>query len=798
MSKSVRNLALWAAALPGLLLAQEGEYPPGTFQLTPRLDLGLAPVAVVVPEEFSGLVPEDLSVNLPPGFSAKVYAAPGLRGPRFMAWSPDGVLHVANMKAGAATEFGAAPDRKSGQIVALPDRNRDGVADTALVVAEGFWWANSLAFHDGDLYVADTHQVVRCRDGDGDGVYEERQKVADLPRAAEGEREHHVTRTLVFDKQAGQFYVSVGSTCDLCRETDPERAAILQFNADGSGRRVFARGMRNAVGLAIHPVTHQLWAVNNGHDRQGSSLPPEWIDIIREGGFYGWPLAYGYQVWVDFGIREYQKAIFPLTHQDTLDVRSMQRPVALAGAHLAPMAIHFYTQDGFPPAYRGAAFVAFRGGHSSDEPGYKVMALFAGPEGNGAQLADFLTGFEQTSGQVWGKPVGLSSDPQGNLYVGSDWINHLILKITPGLLQGAWEHQLPDSAFVGQPLQVRATVRVLRADLAGEAPVVVADLSALGGPEALRLLDAGGGEYRLETTLPLNGPAGLKRISVTITQQTAADQLITRLTHRVAVLPGEDLVVAGEGLGPGWQAEGGGGAELRLAASQVYAGNSAVAVQAVATNALRGWNADFQPPAPMDPIGYRALRFAVQVGEAVAPERGPLFSVALRPGKTINLLKEGLVEVGRPGWQVVEIPLERFELKGPFEAIRFAGNLEGAFYLDELRLVVARQPPPTAVAEEHLGVEPQALVLHQNHPNPFNSETAIRFELPQRGEIELAVYNLGGQRVATLATGTWEAGSHLVRWGGRDAQGRSLASGVYLCQLKGESRTQVRKLLLLR
>lgn len=348
--------------------AQPAEYPPGTLQLTPRRDLGLAPVEVVVPDKFRGLVPEGMTLNLPPGFSAKVYAASGLRGPRLMAWSPEGVLHVANMKAGEATEFGAAPDRSSGQIVALPDRDRDGVADTALVVADGLWWANSLAFHQGGLYVADTDQVLRFSDQDGDGRYEGRQRVAGLPREAD-RREHHVTRTLVFDETTGKFYVSVGSTCDLCRETDPERAAILEFNGDGSGRKVFARGLHNAVGLAIHPVTNQLWAVNNGHDRQGASLPPEWIDIVRDGGFYGWPLAYGYQVWVDFGIREYQDAIFPLTRQDTLDVESMRPPVALAGAHLAPMAIHFYTQDAFPPEYRHAAFVAFRGGHSSDEPG---------------------------------------------------------------------------------------------------------------------------------------------------------------------------------------------------------------------------------------------------------------------------------------------------------------------------------------------------------------------------------------------------------------------------------------------
>lgn len=797
MHVPIKWVIIFLLALPPGLYAQE-DYPPGTFQMTPRLDLGLEPVPVEVPEKFRELVPEGLEVNLPPGFSVKVFAATGLRGPRLMAWSPSGVLHVANMKAGKASEFGPDPSRMGGQILALPDNNRDGVADTALVVADKLWWANSLAFYQGDMYVADTDQVIRFRDGDGDGVYEQREQVVALPRAAEGEREHHVTRTMLFDALNDKFYVSVGSTCDLCREEDPERAAILQFNADGSGRRVFARGLRNGVGLALHPVTNQLWATNNGHDREGRSLPPEWIDIIRDGGFYGWPLAYGYQVYVDFSISQYKDAILPLTLQDSLDVQHMQRPAALVGAHLAPMAIHFYTQERFPPQYHHAAFVAFRGGQSSAEAGFKVGVLFAEPDGRGAQVADFMTGFQRADGEVWGKPVGITSDPQGNLYASSDWITNVILKVTPGVLQGKWEHQLPDSAFVGEQLRVRATVRLVQTDPEGEAPVVTADLSALGGPAVLPLQAAEGGEYRLEVSLSLEVAPGLKRVTINIAQQTAADRLMTRLVHQIAVLPGEDLIVAGDGLGAGWQAAGAGGAELSFGAPQVFSGSSAIAVQAKAESALRGWNVDFQPPLPLETAGYKTVRFAFNPGEATLPSRGEIFSVALRPGKTVNLFKEGLVEMGRPAWQIVEIPVERFELKGPFEAIRFAGNLEGAFNLDEVRLVAASQRLSTAVLEERLEARPGGVALQQNFPNPFNGETVFRFELPQRREVELAVYNLSGQRVATLAAGAREAGVFQVHWDGRDEKGRQLASGVYLYRLQVGEWVEMRKLVLLR
>ncbi|MBI2501660.1 MAG: PQQ-dependent sugar dehydrogenase [Candidatus Latescibacteria bacterium] len=778
--------------------AQEEDYPPGTFQLTPQVDLGLESVAVEVPEQFEKLLPSGLEVKLPSGFSAQVYAAAGLRGPRFMAWSPDGVLHVANMKAGDAGQFDPASDHSSGQIVALPDRDRDGVADTALVVADGLWWAHSLGFYQGAMYVADTDKLLRFRDGDGDGIYEERQQVAPLPRAREGEREHHITRTLLIDQRTGKFYVAVGSTCDLCREVDPERAAILEMNADGSGRRVFARGLRNAVGLALHPQTGQLWADHNGHDREGRSLPPEWISIIREEGFYGWPLAYGYQVYTDFSVPEYQRALFPLTHQDTLEVQSMRRPVALWEAHLAPMAIHFYTGDSFPPEYKNAALVAFRGGSNAAVPGFKVGALFVNPDGTQARRADFLTGFKGADGQVWGAPVGLAEDGTGNLYVGSDWYNHFILKVRPGKLQGQWEHSLPDSAFAGDSFRVRATVRLTRTDPQGERPVVVADLSSLGGPEALPLEAEDELTYHLDFALPLPAVPGRRRFGVRVSQQLPGDLLQIRLSHELVILPGEDLQVMGEGLGEGWQVLGNGGAVADFGGAQVYAGKTALGAQVKAENALRGWNVDLLPGTPMEITGYGALRFAFHPGSAQLPERGEVFSVALRPGKTLNLLKEKLVDMALRQWQVVEIPLERFELKSPVEAIRFAGNLEGTFYLDQIQLVASAVRPPTAVGEERQAVLPAGVTLAPNFPNPFNAQTVIPFELPAAGPVELAIYDLAGQQVAVLASGAREAGGYRVYWDGRDQQGHPLASGVYLYRLRAGQKSESRKLVLLR
>ena len=421
---------IWLALIFGLIgsTTRADEYPAGT--LVPEVDLGLQSVAVKVPERFRDAVPGDLMLNLPPGFSPSVFAVEGLHKPRFMAFDDNGVLHVANMGAR--------------EILALPDRDGDGVADEPVVALSDLEEIHSLVFYRGDLYAAEEHQIVRARDKDGDLVYEEREIfIADIPW--EG---WHDTRTLVVDEVNEKMYLSVGSPCDLCRMEEgfqvdglstelvpqhPERGTIVQFNTDGSDRRVFATGIRDVIGMDLHPVTKELWANNNGHDLEGRTRPPEWIDIVRDGDFMGYPLVQSHQVWNDFQIEEY-RAILPLTRADSARVATQKRPVALVPAHYAPMGLHFYTGQEFPARYKNAAFVAFRAGKAklSSHPGYMVAALFAQPNGTNARMGNFITGFQagDTQGDVWAFPVGLVTDTNGSLYVSSDSGNHLIFKIS--------------------------------------------------------------------------------------------------------------------------------------------------------------------------------------------------------------------------------------------------------------------------------------------------------------------------------------------------------------------------------
>ncbi len=802
----------FALSIATAALSQDEDYPPET--LVPEVDLGLQPTPLVVPEPFRDAVPQDLVLNLPPGFSASVFAHEGLRKPRFMAFDPNGVLHVANMGAD--------------QIVALPDRNRDGVADERIVSLRGLREAHSLLFYEGALYVAEEHQVIRVRDTDGDLIYEQEEVVLpDVPW--EG---WHDTRTLVVDRLNDKMYLSVGSPCDLCRMDEsfqvvgnttnpvphhPERGTILQFNPDGSGRRIFATGIRHTIGMDFHPQTNALWANHNGHDLEGRTRPPEWIDIIGDQDFMGYPLVHSHQVWSDFTIDGYEK-VLPITHQDSLLVATQKRPVALVPAHYAPMGLHFYTGDQFPSRYHNAAFVAFRAGKAklSSHLGYLVAALFSQPDGSDARMGSFITGFQagKTQGDVWGFPVGLASDAEGSLYVTSDNRNNLVIKITYSPIGGSWEPQIPDTLSVGDALQIHATVRVERLIADGGPPRLTADLSSLGGSADLPLVALDDQTYQLDTRLETADlPKGLYKVVVRLEQEVDSVFKGIDFIHLIALLP-PDLSVFDESVAADWQLVGDNSAQMQVTGDgPIFYGTRTVAVEAEPKNFYTPWTIEFRPTTPVDPLGFAGLRFAFHPGDTELPTF-PIF-VLFIDGLGVDLARDPEqfhIDLERREWQVLEIPFTAFDQPnyyGPglrdqvdwIDALRFEGNMTGTFYLDDVRLVT-RIPSaprvPTAISEVFSTDQPAAFALAQNVPNPFNSSTTLRFALPRAADIELAIYNLTGQKVARLARGWHAAGHYTAHWAGRNDAGMRLASGVYIYRLRAGEQVQVRKLLLLR
>lgn len=392
---------------------------PGIVNMTPEVSFNLQAVQVEVPSQYSGKFPSNRVVYLPSGFKARLfYTSSDLSKPRFMSFSPKGVLHIA--------------DYNTGNVIAMPDYDADGVADTGIVVARGLGNVHDVKFFDGAMYVTQERKVFKCVDGDDDGVYEDITTFIDT--IAEGATQPgggHRTRTIVFDSINSKIYLSIGSYCNVCRET--YRAIVEEYNIDGSGKRTYATGIRNAVGMAIHPKTNRLWANNNGSDNQGNGIPPEWVDLIRDGGFYGYPFAHSNQVWFDFDKGNDYKALKPITAADSSLVATMVEPAGLFQAHTAPMAIQFLNEK-FPTSLSNGFLMALRGSwNSSVYYGYKIVYMDLSDENDTTvnYVADFCTGFltDSLNGVRWARPVGLAMDERGNIYVGSDDINRFVIQI---------------------------------------------------------------------------------------------------------------------------------------------------------------------------------------------------------------------------------------------------------------------------------------------------------------------------------------------------------------------------------
>ena len=380
------------------------------------------------------------------------------------------------------------------------------------------------------------------------------------------------------------------------------------------------------------------------------------------------------------------------------------------------------------------------------------------------------------------------SNLRGTFYL--DDIELVSALFPPPRLVADWQSALPDSALAGDELVLHERLRVSSPVPDGPVPEVFADLSALGGDTEVELERIDAGLYQLTGTLSADVPNGLKPVRIHLRQETPDGPLETMLVKELVVLPEADQVVFADQYGENWTQ---GFTSNVKVDEQVFADTWAQALAAEA------FTFEYKPLAPVNPVGYRALRLAFHPGDAESGTR-PVFNVMVNKDtpSLVSLFEGDGLDIARKEWQVIEIPLERFfRLDGPIESIRLFGNLRGTFYLSDVRLVAARTSAATAVWQQH-GVVPEAFSLAQNYPNPFNSTTAIGFTLPQTGTIRLAVFNLVGQQVAVLAEGTHPAGSYTLRWDGVNDGGRALAAGLYFYRLQAPWGVQTRKLLLLK
>ncbi len=348
--------------------------------------------------------PPGAALALPPGFQLSVFAEGDFQNPRWILVGPNGDLFLA--------------DSRANTIILLRDTNRDGRIDNAterFTFASGLNQPFGMAINQGYFYIANTNEVLRYKYQPGETALTSRaEKIADLP--GQGYRQHW-TRNLLFSRDGRKLYVSVGSESNVNEESEPRRAAISEYNPDGTGHRVFASGIRNPIGLAWNPTTGQLWTAVNERDGLGDDLVPDYVTSVRDGGFYGWPYSY-------IGSNEdpRQKGRRP-----DLVAKAIV-PDVLVEPHSAALGIAFYTGKMFPKEYQGDAFVALHGSwNRALRSGYKVIRI---PFKNGKPAGgyeNFLTGWvpDEKGTDVWGRPAGISMIRDGSLLVVDDGGNKI-------------------------------------------------------------------------------------------------------------------------------------------------------------------------------------------------------------------------------------------------------------------------------------------------------------------------------------------------------------------------------------
>lgn len=318
---------------------------------------------------------------VPEGYSARVFA------------SNLGQTRDVNISAGGTV---VVSDVGGNRVLALPDKNKDGVADETKEVAKGNR-PHGLAFHGAYLFVAELEKVVRYKWDESNLTATHDKDLFSYPNSG------HANRTLVVYPD-GKLYVSVGSNCNVCLETT-QVALTMESDIEGANPRVFTTGNRNASFLAINPKSKELWATENSRDLLGDDIPPDEINILRSGKHYGWPYCYADQV--------RDKAFNPSTN---FNCANTELPAFKIQAHSAPLGLAFINSAQFPTDWQGDLLVAFHGSwNRSEKTGYKVVKLNVEDNVVSGQ-EDFVT---LKNGDV-GRPVDMTFDKLGNMYLTDD------------------------------------------------------------------------------------------------------------------------------------------------------------------------------------------------------------------------------------------------------------------------------------------------------------------------------------------------------------------------------------------
>lgn len=340
-------------------------------------------------------------LTVPNGFSIEVFAR-DVRGARALVRDTFGNYWVSQTGPGIISQVEV--DRDTGQVRAINPVFRNLRNPHGLALDPEF---------PTMLYFAEEHRIARVPLY-SDGSIE---PILDLPAGG-----GHATRTLGFGPD-GRLYVSIGSSCNVCKEKDPRRSTILSLNRDGTDVKTVATGLRNAVFFTWNPRDGKLWATENSRDLLGDNVPPDELNVIEAGKDYGWPFCYG--------AKALDAAFDTSTAAQEHCARSEPATVEIQ-AHSAPLGITVIPQEGWPAEYAGDMIVAYHGSWNRTQPtGYKLVRVKLDDQGNFEGLEDFITGWLKEDETTLGRPVGVYAEPGGVLYITDDKAD-VIYKMTYG------------------------------------------------------------------------------------------------------------------------------------------------------------------------------------------------------------------------------------------------------------------------------------------------------------------------------------------------------------------------------
>lgn len=329
-------------------------------------------------------------LNAPPGLSVQLYSS-DVPLARVLVFTSGGDLIVSRTRAG---------------VVSLLERDddADGRADGNRVLFDGLDGPHGLALHDGWLYIAERTAIRRVRFDEATGTTSGPLETILSGLTSDG---FHQTKTLGFGPD-GWLYLAHGSSCNVCVEKDPRRATMMRLRPDGSGAEIYATGLRNSVGFDWAPWDGAFYATDNGRDLLGDDFPPDELNRIEPGRFYGWPYFNGH------GVPD------PDLGGSYSGVANPTDPAHGFRPHNAPLGIHFLRTARLPDGYQRSALVALHGSWNRRTPdGYKVVALHWRDDGT-IEEADFLTGFLNEDGII-GRPAFVTEGPDGAIYVSDDY-----------------------------------------------------------------------------------------------------------------------------------------------------------------------------------------------------------------------------------------------------------------------------------------------------------------------------------------------------------------------------------------